>query len=103
MNLKILLCVTAAVLVAYLALFQIIDHWKEMQAPPRPVPEDPSFRTKIIHYQDERGNEVGRESRYQVRIQPADPEILKKLPPSPWETKPQPKPQPGAEPSTVGR
>jgi hypothetical protein len=83
MNLKLFLCVSGAVFVAYLALFKIIDNWRGMQAPPRPAIPEPSFRTKVIRYQDAQGNEVQRESRFQVSTKLADEETLKKLPPPP--------------------
>jgi hypothetical protein len=83
MNLRLLLCVSAAMIVAFLALFHIIDHWRAMKAPPRVLPPEPSFQTKVIRYQNDQGKEVERESQYRVTTKMADEETLKKLPPPP--------------------
>src|SRR5262245_28644715 len=83
MNFRLLLCVSAAMVVAFLALFHIIDHWRAMKGPPRVIPEPPSFQTKVIHYQDDKGQEVQRESQFRITTKFADEETLKKLPPPP--------------------
>lgn len=83
MNFKILLCVTAMVLVGYLALFQIIENWRGMKAPPRPAAAPPSFQTKVIRYQDAKGNDVERESQFKISTKLVDEETMKKLPPPP--------------------
>ena len=90
MNLKLLACVSVAVLIGYLALFHIIEVWHDMKAPKRPPLPEPSFRTKVIRFQDEQGRDVVRESQFQVSTQLADEATLKKLPPPP-------KPIPAAE------
>jgi len=81
MNFKLTVCVAVAVLVAYMAIFHIIDTWKQMGAPPRPLPPEPTFSTTSYHYQDEQGREVKVEREYKVTTKLADEEMLKKLPP----------------------
>jgi hypothetical protein len=83
MNFRLLLCVSLAMVVAFLALFQIIDRWRAMKAPPRAIPEPPSFQTTVIRYQDPQGKEVERESQFQITTKFADEDTLKKLPPPP--------------------
>lgn len=83
MNFRLFLCVGVAMIVAFLALFQIIDRWRAMKAPPRVIPGPPSFQTTVIRYQDPQGKEVERESQFQITTKFADEETLKKLPPPP--------------------
>lgn len=83
MNFKLVICVTVAVLAGYLAVFQIVEHWRVATGPKRVPPPEPSFRTKVIKYHDEKGIEVERETRFQVSTKMADEETLRKLPPPP--------------------
>lgn len=83
MNFKLFACVAFAVLVAYMAIFHIIDTWKHMGEPPRPLPPEPNFTTTTYRYQDEQGRDVKVEREYKVTTKLADEETLKKLPPPP--------------------
>lgn len=83
MNFKLVLCVAFAVLVAYMAIFHIIDTWKHMGDPLPQRPPEPSFTTTTYHYQDEQGREVKVEREYKVTTKLADEATLKKLPPPP--------------------
>ena len=83
MNTKILVaCVSVVVFVGYMAVFFIIEHYKEMQHP-RQAPADPNFTTKVIKYQDREGKIVEQERQFVVTTQMADPALLKNLPPPP--------------------
>jgi hypothetical protein len=83
MNFKLIACVAFAVLVAYMAIFHIIDTWKQMGEPPRALPPGPNFTTTTYRYQDEQGRDVKVEREYKVTTRLADEETLKKLPPPP--------------------
>ena len=83
MNFKLVVCVAFAVFVAYMAIFHIIDTWKAMGEPPRPLPPEPTFTTRTFHYQDEQGKDVRVEREFKVSSKLADEETLKKLPPPP--------------------
>jgi hypothetical protein len=97
MNTKLLvLCVSVVVMVGYMAVFFIIQHSREMSAPPREIPADTRFKTTTIHYQDDQGREVLRESRFEVRTELISPEAMKLLPPPPGSTTP---PTPTAAPT----
>ena len=83
MNFKLVVCVASAVFVAYMAIFHIIDTWKQMGAPLPAPPPEPNFTTTTYHYQDEQGREVKVEREFKVITKLADEETLKKLPPPP--------------------
>ncbi len=83
MNFKLVVCVTVAVMAAYLAIFQIVEHWRVLNGPKRVPPAEPSFRTKTIRYQDEKGNDVEQEKRFEVTTKLVDEETMKALPPPP--------------------
>ena len=81
-------CVSVVVVIGYLAVFFIIQHSREMSAPPREVeaPKDTRFKTTTIHYQDNQGHEVQRERRFEVNTELVSPEVMKQLPPPPGAT-----------------